>query len=264
MIKDKRLAIYVSSYDGCSDLWDTFFSMIDCFWPNCIFPIYLINNTYSYIHKNVHVINTGAEKNWFYRAISSLRIIDEEYVLFMLEDYFISKKVENDTICEIMRFIERNNVYYYQLSTGNTNSKEDIRTAVSAKTSYPVSLQPAIWKREKLLSILIQINGETPWDVENYFICKYKNEDGLIPGVFHDTRDILGYKNGVLRGKWIRTTLNYYKKKGITINTGNREVMSNMKMMKYRIAGFVHKNAPKTIKIICKKIISVLNFDYLK
>lgn len=263
-MNSKSFAVYVSSYDGCVDLWGTFFSMIDRFWSDCQYPVYLINNEYSFEHDKVKVINTGPEVNWFKRTIVSLSNLNEKYIMFMLEDYLISKKIENEIIDEILSFMDDNGVYYYQLSVGNTKSKERIRTKVSAKTSYPVSLQPAIWEREKFLSILKEINGKTPWDVEDYFTRKYHGKMDLIQGAYHDTRDILGYKNGVLRGKWIPSTLKYYKKLGIKIDTGNREIMSARKMNKYRVAGFVHKKVPKGLKEIVKKMLRLLHFDYLK
>ena len=263
-MENTSFAVYVSSYDGCADLWDTFFSMIDRFWPNCGYPIYLINNEKVYNHEGISVVNTGPEINWFNRTINSLSDLNEKYSMFMLEDYLISKKIENETIDEILSFMELNQAFYYQLSVGNTKSREKMRTIVSAKTSYPISLQPAIWEREKLLLILKQINGKTPWDVENYFIKEYQGKKDVINGAYHDTRDILGYKNGVLRGKWIPSTIDYYRKLGILIDTGEREIMSAEKMKKYRLAGFIHKKAPKWLKKIGKKLLKTIHLDYLK
>ena len=257
------LAVYVSSCDVCSDLWDTFFSMIDRFWPDCCYPIYLINNEYPFKHDGVHVMNTGAEVNWFYRTILSLNNLREKYIMFMLEDYLISKQIKNEMIDEILNFMDSNEAYYYQLSVGNTGSKSDLRTQVSARTNYPVSLQPALWQREKFLDILNGIIGKTPWDFEYYFTQKYQDKTDIIKGVYHDTRDILGYKNGVLRGKWIPSTLDYYKELGISIDTGNREIMSATRMRKYRIAEFIHKNFPRSVKRVGKKILKLLHFDYL-
>lgn len=261
---ENTLAVYVSSFDGCSDLWDTFFMMLDKYWPDCDYNIYLVNNEKPFSHNKTKVINTGPEINWFNRTLKSLASINEKYIIFMLEDYFISKTINNEDIDEIIHFMDINYAYYYQLSKGNTKSKDKVRTSVSSKTEYPVSLQPAIWERQVLIEILKEIDGDTPWDVENYFINKYEKSNEIIPGVYHDTRDLLGYKNGVLRGKWIPATLKYYKNLGIDIDTGNREVMSNHKMRKYKLAVFFHKKMPKSIKRVGKKILKVFHFDYLR
>lgn len=263
-MNDKQLGIYISSYDGCSDLWDTFFMLFDRFWPDCKYPVYLINNVLPYQHENITVVNTGQEIHWFYRTLVSLKQLKEKYILFMLEDYFISKIVNNGDIAEILDFMEANEAYYYQLSVGCTGSKEPCRVNVTAETEYPISLQPAIWNRQRLIKLLEDINGKTPWDVEYYLVNAFRDKKGSIKGAYHDTRDILGYKNGVLRGKWIPSTIKYYKKTGIDIYTGNRQVMSSGKMLKYLTATFVQKHVPKRIKAIGKSILKAVNFDYLK
>lgn len=259
-----NMAIYVSSYDGCCDLWNPFFYLFHRFWDPCVFPIYLINNLLDYSDNKVKVINTGAEKDWFDRTIRSLKEINHKYILFMLEDYFLSKKVNNKDFIEIVEFMEKNQVYYYQLSNGNTKSHNSMRTAINAKSPYAISLQPAIWNRDVFIKILEEIDGKTPWDVEHYFVQKFDKKSGFITGAFCDTRDLLGYVNGVLRGKWILDTLNYYKKMGIDIEVGNREVMSKSGMIKCNIASFVNRNFPSGIKKIGKKICGVLHIDYLK
>lgn len=263
-MKCKKLAIYVSSYDGCSDVWDSFFKLFYTFWPDCMYPIYLINNDKEYENNNLRVIHTGPEIHWFSRTIRSLSLLNEKYILFMLEDYFLSKKVNNDDIEEILNFMDSNSVYYYQLSKGNTKTREPVRVNVNAKTPYPISLQPAIWDRERLIEILKKISGQTPWDAENYFISEYDGKEGLIKGVYHDTRDLLGYKNGILRGKWILDTIDYYRKNGIDIETSSRDVMSKKKMIKYRIASFSNRYFPKTLKAIIKTLLRIIKIDYLK
>ena len=114
--KIEELAIYVSSFDGYKDLWDNFFRIFEIYWPECSVKVYLVNNEESYIRENITVLNTGAERNWFYRTNLSLSQISEKYILFMLEDYLISKKVEEGDISEIISFMKENKIYYYRLS----------------------------------------------------------------------------------------------------------------------------------------------------
>lgn len=259
-----KIAIYVSSYDGCSDLWNTFFNLFDTFWPTCDCPIYLVNNEKNFEHKNVNVIHTGTEINWFHRTIESLESLENEYVLFLLEDYFLSKHINNEDIEEIVSFMCEKDVYYYMLSKRADQPKEKIRYAVDATTRYAISLQPAIWNRKKLLEILYEINGQSPWDFEIYFSEKYKGKTGTIEGVYYDTRDILGYKNGVLRGKWIPATLKYYKKLGITIDKGTREQLPLKTVLKYNIATWVSRNFSTDFKEWIKKFLKKINFDYVR
>lgn len=261
----KGLAIYVSSYDGCSDLWNTFFEIFDTFWSKCNFPIYLVNNQKPYEHKNIKVISTGAEVHWFDRNIRALEEVKEEYILFMLEDYFISKNINNNEFYKIVQFMQSHNSFYYQLSFNGEISRKDSKIIqVNSHIKYPISLQPAIWNKEYLLKILKNINMESPWDFENYFKKKYEETVGVISGAFCDMRDILGYKNGVLRGKWIPTTIKYFEKKEIYIDLGEREQLSKRDEFKYMISSWVSYHVPENIKRIIKGCLKAFHIDYLR
>ena len=72
------LCVYISSFDGYSDVWDTFFDIFFKYWPDCPFKIYLINNCQPYLRENCNVIHTGEEVSWFSRPITSLERIDEK------------------------------------------------------------------------------------------------------------------------------------------------------------------------------------------
>lgn len=263
-MSNKNIAVYVSSYDGCADLWNVFFNLFDKFWTDCDYPIYLINNEREYVHSKVQVLHTGEEINWFHRTIKSLEQIEEEYVVFLLEDYFLSKRVNNIDVAEIVDFMQKEDVYFYMLSKRAGQPEEQIRYSVDATTRYVVSLQPAIWNRKKLLEILYEIGGKTPWDFELYFSEKYKGKSGTVEGVFYDTRDILGYKNGVLRGKWIPDTLRFYKRLGIEIEIGSREILPFKTVLKYKVATWVSRNFSTDFKEKIKVVLKKINFDYVR
>ncbi len=259
----QELAIYVSSFDGYKDLWDTFFRIFDTYWPECSVKIYLVTNEEDYIRKNVTVLNTGPEKNWFFRTKVSLHQVTEKYILFMLEDYFISKKIQEKDIFEIISYMKTNKVYYYRLSKSKLKEKGERVLGIPAGTAYPISLQPAIWEKEQLLRFLNDIDKSSPWDFETYFVEKYKNSVGQLQGICYDNRDLLGYKNGVLRGKWIPSTLRYYRKQGIIINTNKRCTLSKSMDLKFRLSDFVSGVLSYKNKEKIKKVLRFLHIDYL-
>lgn len=264
------LSIYVSSYDGAFDLWKNFFNIFYHYWNDCVYPLYLVNNnlpfdykSIKYVGKRPQVIHTGDEIDWFHRTIKSLKKINSEYILFLLEDYYLSKKQNNDDFEEIINFMRKNNAWYYQLSLNREVSGEKIVPAQD-NINYPISLQPAIWSRRKLIEVLENIKGSTPWDFENYFKVLYENGTGAkIEGAYYDTRDILGYKNGVLRGKWIPSTIRFYKKNGIIIDLGKRSMLSKWGELKFNCASIVSCKLDKEKKEIVKNFLSKLGINYL-
>lgn len=258
-----NIAIYVSSYDGCSDIWEIFFDIWERFWGDCCYPIYLINNQKSFSRKNVKLINTGKEISWFYRTIISLEQIHEKYVLFLLEDYFISKNIKNDDILELVQLMDDENLYYCRLSESLIHSKTKKVISVPTGTNYAVSLQPGIWNREYLINLLKKINKESPWDFEFYLNNNLEANGKYYVGVRYDTRDLLGYKNGVLRGKWIPETVKYYSQIGYTIDLGSRELLSNRKWMAYKLALIGKKYIPKVLHKTIKNILISLKIKYV-
>lgn len=258
-----KLAVYVNSFDGYSDIWEPFFSIFFKFWNSCVYPIYLVSNFKIYNDDRVKMLSVGNEINWFDRTINSLEMINEDYIVFLLEDYFLSKNIQNDDFYEIVDFMENNNIIFYQLSSVYGCPKNMKRVKVRSDIKYAINLQPAVWNRKELINILKQINYKTPWDFEYYFARKeYKNK--YIHWAVNDTRDILGYKNGVLRGKWFPQTIKYYKKRGIDIDWKQRGKLSIYQNTKYLIAKYLSNHLNEDIKQKIKIILKKLNFNYLK
>lgn len=265
-----ELAVYVSSYDGSSDLWGPFFDLFQRFWPDCDFRVYLVNNQLPYEREGVDVLSSGKEIDWFDRTLRTLRQVDSEYVMFLLEDYFLSKTVRNADVHKIIETMRRDDVFYYRLSltSGAKPSDDGEPIKIRKGSSYSISLQPAIWNRAALIKALEEIDGKTPWDFEYYFNDIHEaipsaEDDAYIAGVLYDTRDILGYKNGVLRGRWIPETLNHYKRMGIRIDEGNRERLSVFDEAKYRLSDYLSRHMGEGVKSKIKLLLERLHIRYI-
>lgn len=260
-----QLAVYVSSFDGYSDLWDTFFDIFEKYWPDCPYKKYLTANELSYQRNDVEVLHAGPEKDWFTRTKKTLEMISEKYIIFFDEDYYISKKIDCHEINSIVAFMEKNDIYYYRLSLPSFRvSKKHKCIKVRESMNYPISMQLAIWNRKKLLDILKKIDGSSPWEFEYYFnTCFDWDSNKYIEGVRYDTRDLFGYKNGVLRGKWIPATVRYYKKQGIIIDTSKRGLLPLSIIIKWYVASFFSSKLNKRSRSAIKKILKKFNIKYL-
>ncbi len=265
------LAIYISSFDGYKDLWPAFFTIFDEYWSNCAFSKYLVNNEACFEHRGVTVIHFGRETNWFERNLFALEQLSEDYIMFFCEDYYLSRRVNNQDISEILEYMSDNDIFFYQLSPAANvvfpEQKHPYIGYAHAGKEYPANLQPSIWHRQTLIGLLKTIRGKTAWDFEYY--CNAHEElfsidnTGHLLGVRYDSRDLLGYKNGVLRGKWIPSTLRFYRNEEVAIETGDRQVMSSLDEVKYRIAAYISRHFPKAAKRIIKASLQRLGIDYL-
>lgn len=264
-----NVAIFIDSFDGYSDIWPSFFEIFNKYWSNCQMPIYLVTNEKEFDYKNLVNIKTGKEKDWFYRTIKALEEINEEYIIFFLEDYFVSKDINEKYIIEIIDYMKENDIFYYQLSKKDVCKKtKDNIIQVLTTHEYPISLQLAIWNKEKFLNILCEIynnnNVSTAWDFENYFVLKYKNSNcKKISGAIYDNRDIFGYKNGVLQGKWFLSTINFYKKRGIIINTRDRKITTIKETGNYYLKKYFSTKLNYRIKRIIKIMMKRIGYEFM-
>lgn len=158
------------SCDSYKDLWPDFFALKRLNWPNCSYDTYLVTNNEVCEEENVKTIVCGDELNWTGRLQKCLNEIHADYVILMLEDYYISSKVDNFEVQKIVSFIKLNNVSYYKLETRGTRfpttfGEESYIKSITPDIRYGISLITSIWKIDFLLEVL---NGEdyTAWEFE--------------------------------------------------------------------------------------------------
>lgn len=263
------LAIFIDSFDGNADAWPTFFKVYQKFWDDCCFPRYLVTNNLGYEAKNLTVIKTGDDKNWFVMTIKGLEQVKERYVYFVLEDQLIGQKMKNEDVEEIVEGMEKEQIYYYRMTCPLNYPANQSFIRVTEDARYPISLQPAIWKKDTFLQFLKELyaNGcKSPWDFERHFIEKYKNGDSTryIEGVRYDSRHLMRYKNILIQGKWDPRVVKFYKEKGIVIDTSNRPFMSRKAVFldgikrNKLIRSLSNKNQTKL-----KKVLKKLGIDFM-
>lgn len=251
------IAIVVNSFDGYKDLWDIFWDIFDKYGRGCPFGKYSISNEVDYLRPGVTNIKVGKEVNWFERTISALKEVKEKYIILFLEDYFPSKQIDFDEIDRIVSRMEKEQLFFYRLSMRDGYPKNCSFIEVPEKSDYPITLQLAIWNKkmfEKIVTDLHDKGCSSPWDFEVYLKNNYAYcppESGILRGIRFDTRDIMGYKNGVLRGKWFPNVRKYYSKQGIDISKSEREIMSYDQYFRYKLICFVsaHFSSQKKEKI---------------
>lgn len=257
---EEKLGVFIDSYDKNSDLWQNFFSVFDYYWPDCKYKKYLVTNEMEYDNKNLTILKTGGDAGWFNCTLKALHLVEEEYIMFLFDDYYFSKKINNFDLDEIVAWMEKKELYFYRLSPARDFNNQRIRSYVNSDFIYAINLQPAIWRKKEFinyLELLKQRGMNTPWQFEKYFIDKFSNskEKKRITGIMYDTRDIMGYKNAVIQGKWVGHVLNYYNKKTeLKLSKGSRECMGAIpeiydyvKMLAHSFMGYKTRTKVKTI-----------------
>jgi hypothetical protein len=144
----------------------------------------------------------SAHSNWGLRLAHCLRLIEDDFVFFMLDDYFITHPLSTATLTALSEFIELNQPDYVRLVNVPKMKLEREISPIESSQPYMVNLQPAIWRRAVLMEVLEE-SGGNPWETEvRLQTTMQARKTGLSLSFVANTE--LGIFNGVIKGKWKR------------------------------------------------------------
>ena len=128
------------------------------------------------------------------RLIKASDLIETEYVLVLLDDYYLLSQFTKVRLNELAEELSLSNGAYYKL----IRESGDSYGLVKEPSKYSLSLGAAIWKKEVLQSVLME--GESAWETE-IFGSKRFNKLGL-PRLVPSQSEIYYPEGGVLhKGK---------------------------------------------------------------
>lgn len=260
----EELVILVDSFDGYSDLWPTFFLFFDKNWKDCPYKLKLVSNFKNY--QGIETILIGEELSWSDRTYKAVLELNCEYVMLLLEDYFIGNKVNNNEIIRILNFMKHNDSRYFRLTnfpkSRNNKKKSDI-FSIYEDEEYGVNLQASIWKKDFLLDVLKEVKGNA-WQFELYFLKKtIESNHKPMQGCYGSVVDPLCIKNGVIKGKWYPSTLKYFGKSGIHIDTSKREILNLYEQIKYKLMIILKEHISYSLRKKMKKAATMLGVKFV-
>lgn len=192
--------IIVNSCDNYEDTWYPFFKIFKAEWPDCRFPIILNTETKSYSYGNLPITCLQLYENttspaWSKRLLDTLNLIDSKYVLFLIDDFFITDRVDSQEIDFVIEQMKKDSsIGVCYISPMNPiHTKDDKRIDFGGHKGYSerakiankwtfirdfakpyekkdlrglnlVNAQAAIWERSFLIETLHP--KESPWDWE--------------------------------------------------------------------------------------------------
>lgn len=228
-----KIAILVNSCDAYSDLWPYFFKFLKENIDNTdLYNIYLNTESKTEIDAvlPVTIINTkqdGKDK-WGKRLINSLSKIKEDYVVVLMDDFFLKKPMPSQDLLElisIMKMEDRIATIYLSnvFSQIFTESKYTHLVEVPKKSNYRLNSAPALWRKTKLLSYIRETDN--PWAWEYFGTCRTNYTDDIFLCTPKE-QPIYDYAHAIYRGKWLGKDINpLVEKFNINIDTSVRGVV---------------------------------------
>lgn len=215
------MKIFVASCDKNEDTFELFHHCMEKYWknhPEIIYKTETIKNPY---YKTINK-NEPLDK-WSKGIREALQEIDDDIVLFMIDDIFIHNPVDVKRI----KYIEKNlkgNIAMFNLE--KSFDENDIETDLEGfklrqkGSLYQLSLMCGVWQKDKLIDILS--TDSDPWSIE------YKQDTKGYDFYINSGDFILdwGYRTwvqkGLVRGKWTRSMVEFADKEGIKIDFDKR------------------------------------------
>ena len=229
------ITLLVNSCDSYSDTWDPFFHLLDKYWENFNMPVILNTETTNYQNEKFEIYCPTVEKlnkkkmPWGERLIKTISFVETNYILLMLDDFFITQKVDIKSINYFLDLMKKNDFEHILLHEGtppNYPTKWSSLLKRGNNAPYKFSLQAGLWNKNALIKYLRK--HETPWLTELWatkraqilqsdFYCLNLQK---IDHPIQYTGIGIG---GIHRGKWLKEKVyDFFKREGIEVNFQNR------------------------------------------
>lgn len=217
-----QFAVFVPSCDKFSDVWSPFSTLFWRFWPDCPFPVYFLTNEHTLDVPRVANISVGRDVSWSDNLRQALERITENYVLLILDDFFLLDFVKTDRVLRVFHWMLECEPNYVRLNPSQKPDRpySDIVGIVSPGTIYRTSTQAAVWRRRVLLELLKE--GESAWDFEVYGSVRSDCYDKF----FSTWDNHLPLVNGIIKGKWHPRAVAALEAAGVQVDLQNRKLMS--------------------------------------
>lgn len=223
--ENNNLAILIVSCDKYADIWEPFFKIFFKEWEDIPFKIYLGSNYKKYEDKRVTNISIGEDRAWCENLEKMIKNIEEDNIMFILEDFFLTNKVNTSEIEKAFEYFKKNNIDCLKLCPDRYHKSKKIIGSIEnivikdlePYTPYRINTAVCIWKKYFLMALCIP--GLSAWDFEtvnseliNYFDCK----------IYYLEPPILYFKHAVEKGRWLEQGMNNLKKNNILVEYGER------------------------------------------
>ena len=228
---NREFSILINTTDSFSDCWEPFFKLFCKYWPDYDGKIYLNTETKTFNYKNLNIISVqNGLKNgtWSQCFEYAVKNIDEEYFIYLQEDYFFHNKVDHRKIIYFFDIFKTNKIDCLHLTDqcsegpfNRTDLSEEI-WEFSNNASYRISTQAAFWKKSMLLNVIR--SWESGWDFEKFGTKRTINRPFKIMTINHDIykknhNELMPYVfTGIIKGKWKKEVVQLFDDHEIRID----------------------------------------------
>ncbi len=222
------VAVVVSSCDAFFDCWRPFAFFYRKFWPACPFPVYLIVNELRVRSDFIQPLVVGRDQGWASNMQKALGQIDEPYILYFQEDYFLTRPVDEVQLADDIRFAQEHDAASFCFADLSLLEPDFSRSAgrynlIPRESTGRTRLQVTLWERERFTSLLRP--GENAWNMEAR--GSERTRDLIMYSYGPESAPPIPYLgSAIVRGLWTPEALELCRQYGVSITPHFRSTLA--------------------------------------
>lgn len=211
----KNCTLFVASCDQYYQAWEPFFYFVKKHWPGFNMPVILNTETRTFSYEGFDIrtfslYRKGENVPWGKRMLDHLNKVETDYILLMLEDYFLRQDVDENKLNRLINLMEENkdistfNLVHAPIEFEKKNRLGDFLLR-PRKGRYRFACT-GLWRVSHLKQYILPNESPWQWEVDgNYRSAFTDNRFYMLAG---DAEPYLDYGfsydwMGIKKGKWV-------------------------------------------------------------
>lgn len=230
MDKQIDFEVIISTCDKFSDLWDAHMLLMEQNWKDHPKAWLVTDDPAERSYPGATLLCAGEGLEITQRLEYALQKVTSEYILFTLDDYFLTQPIDNAALQRALGIMEEQNLAYMRLfpKTKRSMRREGAREfeehpgywlRSTKNTNYRVSLYPGLWRTDFMRQTL----GQT-LNAWQYEVALTEMADRMGVRVAISNCNDFPFLDVIRKGKVLRKASRYFKKNPVYIS--QRETMS--------------------------------------
>lgn len=258
-MNNKNYSIIISTCDKFSDLWDANIALLEKNWSDRGVETYLVTDKPSDRNfENVKIIAAGEGTEITERIKTALQFIKTDYIVFLLDDYFLTDPINSEKIDNYVEVMQKENIDYLRLYTFINAKYNNVKFGgyddiyrVTTEARYNINLYPCIFSHN-FLSVTVSGDIKNAWQYEVSLTkigAEYRANCAVV------RPDAINMLDVVRKGKLIRKAKKYLDKNGLY--SGDRPVLDIYTTVKlgtiYKLKTLLPRSFSSFVRKILKK-----------
>lgn len=251
-MKMENVTLLISTCEKYSDLWDENIRLLNKNWADRSMRTILVTDcNHSNQYDMVEIFSAGDHVEMPQRILACLSTVETEYVIYCQDDYFLTQRISNSKIKELIQNMQDIKLDYLRLySYPKANKKIDGYNELkwlNLDRTYDVNMYPGIWKTS-FLKNAFNLNVDI-WHLEVSLTSFAVSNEARCAMV---NANIFPFLDVVEKGKLHYKAWKYLKKQGIELN---RDKMTFFEELKHSILFHSRSLMPKKLFILIKRVL---------